>query len=206
MLNLKIESVNIGTLKPISAKSGKTGIYKLSQVGDVFVTKLGLAKDEIGDLNHHGGTDQAVYIYTRPDLEWWSTELKNNLAPGTFGENILLSELTSAKLCLGDRFSCGEVVLEVTSYRMPCATLAARMNDKFFVKRFNQAMRHGAYCRVISEGTICSGMNALYQPFNGSKITLAEMAMAHPITKYDREFVKRVLSTPAHWKTIRDLQ
>ena len=178
---MKIESVHIGTLKPISAKSGKTGIYKLSQVGDVFVTKLGLANDEIGDLNHHGGIDQAVYIYTRPDLDWWNAKLKTNLKPGTFGENILISEMTSAELCLGDRFLCGEVILEVTSYRMPCATLAARMNDKFFVMKFDKAMRHGAYCRVISEGTISSGMNVLYQPFNGNRVTLAEMALAHPI-------------------------
>jgi MOSC domain-containing protein YiiM len=203
---LKIESVNKGTLKPISAKSGKTGIYKLSQLSDVFVTKLGLANDEIGDLTHHGGVDQAVYLYTRPDLEWWSSELKTNLQPGTFGENILISEMTSAELCLGDRFLCGEVTLEVTSYRMPCATLAARMNDKFFVKRFNQAMKHGAYCRVISGGAICSGLEMHHQPYDGDKVTLAEMATAHPIKKSDQEFVKRVLSTPAHWKTLRDLR
>lgn len=201
-----IETVNIGALKPISTKSGETGIYKLPQLGDVIVTKLGLANDEIGDLNHHGGADQAVYLYTRPDLDWWSAELKTILAPGTFGENILLSELTSSEICLGDRFHCGEVVLEVTSYRMPCATLAARMNDKYFVKKFNQAIRHGAYCRVITEGTVHSGLNVLYQQYKGNKVTLAKMAIAHPIKKSESELVKRVLSTPAHWKTIRDLQ
>jgi MOSC domain-containing protein YiiM len=203
---LKIESVNVGTLKPISAKSGETGIYKLPQVGEVFVSKLGLTKDEIGDLDHHGGADQAVYIYTRPDLDWWNHELSTTLSPGTFGENILLSELTSAEICLGDRFMCGEVIFEVTSYRMPCATLAARMDDKHFVKRFNRAMRHGAYCRVITEGVVSAGMKVRYQPYDGIKVTLAEMAAAHPIKKSDRLFVKRVVSTPAHWKTIRDLR
>jgi MOSC domain-containing protein YiiM len=203
---LKIESVHIGTLKPTSAKTGETGIYKLPQLGAVLITKFGLANDEIGDLNHHGGADQAVYIYTRPDLEWWNSELKTNLAPGTFGENILLSELTSAELCLGDRFVCGQVILEVTSYRMPCATLAVRMNDKYFVKRFDQAMRHGAYCREVREGTVRSGMDIVYQPYGGTKVTLAEMATAHPIKKSDFEFITRVLSTPAHRKTIGELR
>jgi MOSC domain-containing protein YiiM len=80
------------------------------------------------------------------------------------------------------------------------------MNDKYFVKRFNQAMRHGAYCRVISEGTIHSGMNVLFEPFAGTKITLADMDKADLMKKFDPAFVKRVLLTPAHWKTIRDLQ
>jgi MOSC domain-containing protein YiiM len=57
----------------------------------------------IVDKKHHGGVDQAVYIYTRPDLDWWSAELGQKLAPGTFGENLLLSDLLSAELCLGDR-------------------------------------------------------------------------------------------------------
>jgi MOSC domain-containing protein YiiM len=202
---LKIEAINFGIAEKIAAKSGRTGIFKKPRFDEVEISKNGIVGDFIGDLNHHGGVDQAIYIYTRPDLNWWNSELKTTLASGTFGENILLSEMTSATLCLGDQFFSGEVVLEVTSYRIPCATLAARMNDKYFVKKFNVAMRHGAYCRVIAAGKLAAGMAVQYLPFDGPKVTLHEMAANEPLERASEVLKKRIRATPAHWKTIRDL-
>ncbi len=201
-----IASVNIGAPQPMKTKSGRSGIYKQPVTHEVLVTKEGLAADFIADHDHHGGVDQAVYVYTAPDLDWWSQELGRQLPPGAFGENLLLSELTSAQFCIGDRFLMGDVILEVTSYRMPCVTLAARMNDKMFVKRFNDAKLHGAYCRVIAEGKVQAGMKFCHQPFSGAKVRLVEMAEKYPIRGDDAEFIGRVLQTPAHWKTLRDLE
>jgi MOSC domain-containing protein YiiM len=202
---LKIEAINVGSAQQIKAKSGQTGIFKKPTTDQIEISKNGIVGDFIGDLNHHGGVDQAIYIYTRPDLDWWNGELNTTLAPGTFGENILLSEMTSATMCLGDQFCSGGVVLEITSYRMPCATLAARMNDKYFVKKFNAAMRHGAYCRVISGGKLAAGMAVQYLPFEGARVTLHEMAANEPLERASPELKERIRATPAHWKTIRDL-
>jgi MOSC domain-containing protein YiiM len=49
------------------------------------------------------------------------------------------------------------VVLEVTAPRIPCATLAARMGDPQFVKKYRRAERPGLYCRVIREGNLQTG-------------------------------------------------
>jgi MOSC domain-containing protein YiiM len=202
---LKIEAINVGSAQQIKAKSGQTGIFKKPTTDQIEISKNGIVGDFIGDLNHHGGVDQAIYIYTRPDLDWWNGELNTTLARGTFGENILLSELTSATMCLGDKFCSSGVVLEITSYRMPCATLAARMNDKYFVKKFNAAMRHGAYCRVISDGKLSVGMEVQYVPFKGPRLTLHEMAANETLERASPELKERIRATPAHWKTIRDL-
>ena len=65
------------------------------------------------------------------------------LAPGTFGENLTISELESAPLAIGDRLHISGVILEVTAPRIPCWKLAQRMGDPGFVKRFRAAERPG---------------------------------------------------------------
>jgi MOSC domain-containing protein YiiM len=62
---MELISVNIGKAQRIeNAKaSGQTGIYKLPASAPVQVTAEGLAGDTICDTKHHGGPDQAVYLY-----------------------------------------------------------------------------------------------------------------------------------------------
>lgn len=153
---MRLISVNVGAEETIQGakSSGKTGIFKRPSAVAVAVNKLGLQGDHINDTENHGGEDQAVYVYGLPDYAWWSQELGYELEPGTFGENLTVSDLESATLNIGDRLSFVEVVLEVTAPRIPCVTLAARMGDPTFVKRFRYAERPGVYCRVIQPGQI----------------------------------------------------
>ncbi len=145
---MRLLSVNIGSLRPIAnAKaSGVTGIYKTPADGPVDVGLLGLPGDAIADVKHHGGVDQAIYAYGQPDYDWWAAELGRPLPPGTFGENLTIDGLESARLVVGDRLHFDEVILEVTAPRIPCATLAARMDDPAFVRRIRAAERPGVYC------------------------------------------------------------
>ena len=164
---MKLISVNIGKAQAIGAKSGQTGIYKQPVQSSVAVSRLGLEQDTICDTENHGGVDQAVYVYGELDYAWWSQTLGKDLHPGTFGENLTVSGLESAPLQLGDRFTVGEVRLEVTSPRVPCVTLAARMEDPAFVKRFRQAERPGVYCRVVQPGQVQVGDEVTLQTFYG---------------------------------------
>lgn len=77
--------------------------------------------------------------------------------PGTFGENLTFSSFGAEPARIGDRFRVGEVLLEVTAPRIPCSTLAARMNDLEFVKKFRQAARPGFYARVLEAGRVQQG-------------------------------------------------
>ncbi|MGO7609351.1 MOSC domain-containing protein, partial [Rhizobium ruizarguesonis] len=69
-------------------------------------------------------------------LDWWIRELGRPYEPGTFGENMVISYLDNRDVAVGDRFLTGDLVLEVTSCRIPFATFAARMADPKFVKRY----------------------------------------------------------------------
>jgi MOSC domain-containing protein YiiM len=169
--------VNIGREQAIPghAKMGGTGIYKAPTAGVVRVGKFSVEGDCVFDKKHHGGPDQAVYVYFSDDYDWWSAKLARNIAPGTFGDNLTISGTNSADLAIGDRLIAGDVVLEVTAPRIPCSTLAARMNDSSFVKAYRDAARPGAYCRVLREGEVSAGMAVTHQPYAGKRVGLNDM-------------------------------
>jgi len=200
---MEIISVNVGRAQRIeTAKSTETtGIYKLPVAAPAQITALGLEGDAVCDVKHHGGVDQAVYVYGGPDYAWWSRELGRELFPGTFGENLTIGGLESGLLSVGDRLHAAEVILEVTAPRIPCATLAARMGDPQFVKRFRRAERPGVYCRVIREGSIRAGEPVRYEPYTGDTIGVGEMFRNFYEPDWDEARLRRHLAAPV---AIRD--
>lgn len=195
---MKVASINIGQKQPIqfAKESGVTGIYKQPRHERVRVTSLGLVGDAICDTENHGGVDQAVYVYGTPDYAWWSDDLQHELEPGTFGENITITELESAHVNIGDRFHMGSVILEVTAPRIPCVTLARRMNDPMFVKRFRQAERPGFYCRVIQEGFVQESDPVTLVPYAGETVSVLELFRDFFAPKHDIAMVRRHLAAP----------
>ena len=195
---MQIISVNIGQAQPLAdAKAaGVTGIYKRAVDAPVFVDDLGLRGDAICDTENHGGVDQAVYIYGTPDYAWWAAALERELAPGTFGENLTITELESGQMNIGDRLRIGVVTLEITAPRVPCVTLARRMDDPAFLKRFRAAERPGVYCRVIQGGMIQVGATVLHEPYQGEPISISEMFLDFFAGAYDEATLRRYLAAP----------
>ena len=156
---MHVSSVNLA-VAPAKLKVGSrltsTGIYKRPTDEPVAIGPLGLSSDTIWSKKHHGGPDQAVYVYGEEDYAWWAAELGRPLEPGTFGENLTVAGLESGAALVGDRLRVGdEVVLEVTCGRIPCGTLTARMGIRAFAQRFRKAGRPGLYCRVTRAGRRC---------------------------------------------------
>ncbi|MBK8794070.1 MAG: MOSC domain-containing protein, partial [Holophaga sp.] len=125
---MQLISVNLGEERIFDNNTGKTGIYKFPAAGPVAITELGLVGDAVSDTKHHGGPDQAVYVYGAGDYAWWAEELGRDLPPGMFGENLTISELESAEFLAGDCLQVGAVTLQVTAPHR-CGDLAARMED-----------------------------------------------------------------------------
>jgi MOSC domain-containing protein YiiM len=203
---MKLLSVNLGVERamPGVKETGKTGIYKLPVTSPVQVLALGLPGDVICDVKHHGGVDQAVYVYGAGDYAWWSRELGYEVQAGTFGENLTISELESGPVRIGDRFQIGTVILEATSPRIPCSTLAARMGDPSFVKRYHKAERPGLYCRVVQEGALQVGDEVTYQPTAGESLSALEMFRAYYDPNPSEEIIRRHLAAPVAIRARRD--
>jgi MOSC domain-containing protein YiiM len=195
---LKVLSINIGQAKPLkNAKaSGQTGIYKEPVKDSVWISKLGLKGDTICDTENHGGVDQAVYIYGAKDYSWWTYTLSQDFRAGMFGENLTLSELESASFAIGDRLAMGEVLLEVTAPRIPCVTLATRMADPKFAKRFKEAERPGLYCRVLNEGFVKQGDEVRLEPYTGDRISVIQMFRDFYRPQLSEQELRRYLAVP----------
>jgi MOSC domain-containing protein YiiM len=163
----KVLSVNVGSPQPNAAKKvGTTGIGKVParsvEVRAPGPKRGGLGSGVVGDFiadtKHHGGDTQAVYAFAREELDWWARELGRDLPDGMFGENLTTSGLDVDGAVLGEEWSVGdEVVLRVAGPRIPCATFAARMGERGWVKRFAAVGRSGAYLSVAVPGTIRPG-------------------------------------------------
>lgn len=205
---MHLMSVNLGQERILQRKHRieRTGIFKFPTQDAVKVTKLGLKGDVIVSKKHHGGPDQAVYVYGGGDYEWWSKELGMDVSPGTFGENLTISALESAVFNIGDYLQVGEVTLQVTAPRIPCGTFAARMNDPQWVKAFRHAERPGLYCRVIQEGLVKTGDPVSIERYTAETISIPEMFRDYYVKGKSEETLRRHLKAPIAIRARRDLE
>jgi MOSC domain-containing protein YiiM len=194
---VKVVSVNAGKAEQmkIGARTVSTGIRK-APVERGYAGTLGLEGDVVADEKHHGGPDQALYLYSSEDYAWWAGELGGAPEPGTFGENLTLSSFGSGDVRIGDRFRVGQALLEVTSPRIPCAVFATRMGEPNWVKRFAAARRPGLYVRVLEPGAIAPGDPVERLGGGEGHPTVVELMDAWYDEEPDAELLERVLAAP----------
>lgn len=144
-------------LKP-DRSNGVTAIDKRSVTGAVKVNKIGLYADVQADRIHHGGLDQAIYVYSSEEAARWGAELGRELPAGFFGENLRVSGIKTSDAVVGERWRIGKhVELEVTLPRVPCSVFARHMDELDWVNRFTERGDIGCYLRVIRVGKISAG-------------------------------------------------
>ena len=193
---MRLEAVNLGRRETITLgrRRVETGIDKRPIEG-ARIDPLGLAGDVVADEEHHGGADQAVYLYGLGDYEWWERELGRPLVPGTFGENLTLTELDVGERRPGDRIRIGTVLLELSSPRIPCSVFAHRMGERQWVKRFRDAERPGSYARVLERGDVSVGDPVELIALAGGP-TLLDSFRLHYDKDASAETIERVLAAP----------
>lgn len=197
---MKIFGLAVGGIETISyrGKSVRTGIYKQSVSGPIYLGPMGVAGDTQVDLKNHGGEDKAVYAYGLENLRFWS-ELRGEApyAPGHMGENLTIEGLDDEKVAIGDRFRIGETLLEVTQPRVPCFKLGIRMGDPRFVEAFLRSSRTGFYLRVLESGWVSleDAVTCIHE--DPLKISIADAMKALLKGPEQRDWIQRVLEVPA---------
>lgn len=183
----QVRSVNLASAQPNPVAARDTGINKVPQVGAVEVRApgprgfgSGLVGDFIGDGRHHGGDAQAVYSYTREDLDTWEERLGRDLTNGFFGENLTTEGYDVNEARLGEVWQIGETVqLKVTSPRLPCNTFRGWVNEKGWLRTFTLAARPGAYLSVVAPGFIRAGdeLRVIHRPDHDITVALTYRAL-----------------------------
>ena len=186
-----------------TARPKLSGIRKAS-VRNADIDEFGLMGDTIVDTEHHGGADQAVYVYGADDFAWWSEQLGRELAPGTFGENVTVDSLGAEwpDINVGDIYTFGDVELQVTSPRIPCDTFTAHMHETDWMRRFRDARRPGVYCRVLSGGPIAVGAVGERRGYTDPTLSVLEAQdlFYDSVANRDDAFIERALAGPMHSK------
>jgi MOSC domain-containing protein YiiM len=157
---VRIASVNVGMPAPLGRGDAtvRSGIVKTPVAGRVRVGRTNLDGDGQADLRVHGGPGKAVYAYPAGHYPTWAAELgRDDLVPGTFGENLTVEGIDEGDVLIGDRFRAGTALLEVSQPRIPCFKLGIRMGDPGFLRTFLRSGRSGFYLRVIEEGDVGRG-------------------------------------------------
>jgi MOSC domain-containing protein YiiM len=160
----QVRSVNVGKMRSAdwAGRIGRTAIDKRPVTGPVRVRALGLVGDEIANTKHHGGVHQAVYAFAQEDLDHWTGQLGEQVAPGTFGENLTTVGIDVNDAVLGEKWRIGGALLQVCEVRIPCSVFknwlgVSGFDDRAWARRFTEHGRPGPYLRVLEEGELQAG-------------------------------------------------
>jgi len=160
-MELRLISVNVGQPKQIGMRDGKplmSAIGKEKISGQMIsVRALGLEGDTQANPISHGGVDKAVYAYPSDHWEWWEGEKNFPCFPARFGENLTLEGADEEGVAIGDRFSWGEAILEISQPRSPCRKFQIYSGRPDIAALMTLSGRCGWYLRVVQEGNAPTG-------------------------------------------------
>lgn len=152
--------VRSGKIKKALAQGRiETGIFKTPVDGPVEIIKTGIVSDQ-RSYEPHRGPDKALLHYCTSHYDDWAREIPASEAhfkPGAFGENFYNTEVSEMNLCIGDRITIGDIVVEVSEPRTPCYKLNHRFEVKDMAKRVQTLLRTGWLYRIIKPGKISAG-------------------------------------------------
>ena len=208
---MKVLTVNITSIVhegEWTGSEGKTGIDKRAAQGPIHFANDEVSGDVVVDRNHHGGYDQAVYVYAREDADWWEKELGQSIANGRFGENLTTMGIDVNQALVGERWKIGTTILEVSQPRIPCRVFAGFWQRPTLIKEFMAAGKPGTYLRIIQEGHISAGdeievtfkpehnvsIADLYAAKNGERSKVEEIAAVKELSAKYQEWAQSLRS------------
>jgi MOSC domain-containing protein YiiM len=125
----------------------------------------GMDGDRQRNRRFHGGPRRALCLYSQERIDALAAE-GHPIVRGAVGENVTIAGLPWEVVQPGVRLSIGEVEAEVTSFTVPCKTIAGAFTDGRFV-RISQAVHPGwsrVYVRVLREGAVRVGDRVRLNP------------------------------------------
>ena len=151
----KIASLSIGRSNLFLWKgiTHNSAIMK-KNVEEAFLTKNGFTGDSVANRDVHGGPERAVCLYPYEHYEQWEREFNKSLKRPAFGENICVKNMLEENIYIGDTFSLGEAIIQVSQGRIPCATISRHNREERLLSRIVETGFTGYLFRVIQEGNV----------------------------------------------------
>ncbi len=150
IISLSIGRPNLFVWKGITHNSA---IMKKT-ISEAYLTKNGFSGDSVANRDVHGGPDRAVCLYPYEHYEQWERELNKDIKRPAFGENINVKNMLEKDVYIGDTFSLGEAIVQVSQGRIPCSTINRHNRDDRLLSRIVETGFTGYLFRVIQEGHV----------------------------------------------------
>ncbi len=158
---MKIQGLYSGKSQLLQSSGEYTGIYK-APLGHVCVDELGIKGDEQVDKRYHGGPDKALHQYSlhgyRRLVDTY-VQLRGVAVPGSIGENITVADMSEERVCIGDIYCFGSVVVQVSEPRRPCWKINAKFKQSGLTEFIEKEGITGWYYRVLEAGEMRLGDN-----------------------------------------------
>jgi ferredoxin-NADP reductase/MOSC domain-containing protein YiiM len=197
---MRLLSVNVGQPRTIAwrGRQVRTAIWKEPVSERRWVDRLNVAGDAQADLVGHGGEHRAVYVYDRSAYEHWSEFLgRDDLVPGTFGENFTVEGMPDHGVCVGDRYQIGDATFEVTQPRVTCYKLGLRLEEPRMPALLYSHGRPGFYMRVLEEGEVGAGDKIERVAIGPQAMTVSEVSALLYMPDHTPAGLRRALGIPA---------
>lgn len=161
-----IKQLRTGKVKQMGEKDAKnpferpweSGMFKQEREGKIWLSKSGLAADEVADKKVHGGPEKALFAYSALHYPYWQQELGIEIDAGAMGENLVMEAADEYTVYIGDTYRFGEAIIQVSQPRRPCWKPARRFKVLDFALRIQETGKTGWYYRVLQEGYVEAGV------------------------------------------------
>jgi ferredoxin-NADP reductase/MOSC domain-containing protein YiiM len=196
----RLLSVNVGLPRDVTwnGKTVRTAVWKSPVTGRRMVRKLDIDGDAQADLAGHGGEQRPVFVYQMDSYHYWESFLgRSDFTFGQFGENFTVEGLPDNEVCIGDRYSIGDAIFEVTQPRVTCYRVGIRMNEPRMPALLVAHHRPGFYFRVLQEGEVGADDDIVKIADGPESITVADTDALLYLPGHSSEQLQRVLRIPA---------
>lgn len=194
---MTIRYLSVGRPAPLAGTEVLSAIHRQPVDGPVHLSKLGFTNDEVADLEHHGGPDKAVCIYSVDNYPFWEQELGLTLGPSAFGENLTVEGFSESAVSIGDIYRVGGALVQVAQPRVPCYKINRKFGRDGITERIVANGLGGYYLRVLEEGPVQAGDRFDLVERNADAPTVAKANLVFHHQRQDREAMEALAATPA---------
>lgn len=183
----------------------RTSFFKEPVEGPRWLGATNVDGDAQADTSAHGGPEKAVLAYSADHYANWNREYPGlRLGPGAFAENLDITGLSEATVCVGDIYTIGDARVQVCQARKPCWKISRRWRTQDLSLQVQRTGRTGWYLRVLQEGKIAAGMDVVLQERPHPEWTIARCNEVMYQLKKDREIAAELAAVPElaeSWRT-----
>jgi MOSC domain-containing protein YiiM len=202
MQMISIDSIFVGQPERITDEDGvwESSIFRKPVFGTVELGSQGIIGDQVADKVHHGRPSQAVCVHPIEHYAYWNQQFgletsRQQLGPGSVGENWTIEGGNERTVCVGDIYSIGTSEVQISGPRGPCWKQERKLKLPRFLKRTIESLRTGFYLQVLQCGTVQAGDTWHLKSRSNAWLTVHAVNVCYYQIPMP-EMVERILATP----------